>query len=255
EELPAAIVALEAVGYKCGKKIFHDVHMESEDGLLLELHFSLAEASEKLDVVLDRVWDYAAPEKEGSFLYRMTPAFFLFHLLAHMSHHFAVGGCGVRPFIDVYLYRRAAEVDEAVLSALLSDASLTKFAEAVFRLSDAWFAGAPADDLCRRMEAFLFRGGAYGTKQQEMAVNRAKKGGRIGFIFRRLFPPFRMLSNRYPVLKKHPWLAPVFCVWRWIETLFGTEARRRTLRSWQIMNEVKGETVDDTKDMIEKLGL
>lgn len=255
EELDAAVAALEAVGFRCGKRIFHDVHMTTDDGFLLELHFSLAEDSPTLDPVLARVWEHSAPESEGSYCYRMTPSFFLFHLLAHMSYHFSAGGCGVRPFMDIYLYRRAVEADREELSALLSEASLTKFADGAFRLSEVWFSDAPADDLCRDMESFLFGGGVYGTKQQSMAVNRAKKGGRVAFVFRRLFPPLRTLALRYPTLKKCPFLLPFFWVWRWLETLFGKEARRRNLHLLKIMNDVDGETVDRTKDLLENLGL
>lgn len=254
EDLDRAVRALETVGYTAGKRIFHDVHLESEDGLLLELHFSIGEGSATLDPVLAGVWENAAPEAEGSFCYRMNSAFFLFHLLAHMAYHFSSGGCGVRPFMDVFLYRRSVSFDEEKLSRLLGEASLTAFSASVFRLCDAWFSDAPYDDLCRRMESFLFRGGIYGTKQQGMAVNRAKKGGKIGFLFRRLFPPFRILSARYPVLKKHPWLTPLFHVRRWF-SLLGKEARERSIRSWKIMQSVDEKTVDDTKDLIEKLGL
>ncbi len=255
EELDAAVAALEAVGFRCGERIFHDVHMTTDDGFLLELHFSLAEDSPTLDPVLARVWEHSAPESEGAYCYRMTPSFFLFHLLAHMSYHFAAGGCGVRPFMDIYLYRRAVETDWEELSDLLSEASLTKFADGAFRLSEVWFSDAPADDLCRDMESFLFGGGVYGTKQQSMAMNCAKKGGRVAFVFCRLFPPLRTLAFRYPTLKKCPFLLPFFWVWRWLETLFGKEARQRNLHLLKIMNDVDGETVDRTKDLLENLGL
>lgn len=255
EQLDDAVRALEAIGYRNEGREFHDVSMTSEDGLLLELHFNIEENIPTLDRVLDRVWEYALPSEEDPFLYRMHPSFFLFHLLAHMSYHFTSGGCGVRPFMDVFLYRRSTAYDEAELSALLSDASLTKFAAGVFRLCDVWFAGEEADELCREMEIFLLHGGVYGTTEQRTQLQCMKKKGRLGFILYRLFPPMRILSGHFPVLQKHPWLAPVFYVWRILRLLFRKDVRDRASRSLQMTSAMDEETVDRTKHLIEQLGL
>lgn len=255
EDLDVAARALEAVGYRNGGKEYHDVAMSSADGLSLELHFSIRENIGTIDPVLDRVWEYAAPSEEDSYAYRLRPSFFLFHLIAHMSYHFASGGCGVRPFMDIYLYRNAVSYDETELDALLADAALTKFAAGVFRLSDAWFGGAEPDDLCNEMQAFLFRGGIYGTKVQATQVQCVQKNGRLGYVFHRLFPPMEKLSRRFPVLKKHPWLAPACYVWRILTILFCGDVRKRASRTLRTVHTTSDETLDHTRILLEQLGL
>ena len=61
---------------------------------------------EKLDRALERVWDYASPIADGRMEHRLTNEYLVFHVLAHMAAHFINGGCGVKPFVDLYLLKK-----------------------------------------------------------------------------------------------------------------------------------------------------
>ena len=77
EDLERAIRALEAeTDFRAGDRDYHDVAMNSPN-VLLELHFSLLENSARLDPVLERVWDHAAPTGAGC-RWEMSPEYLMF---------------------------------------------------------------------------------------------------------------------------------------------------------------------------------
>ena len=82
---------------------FHDVPMYSKGGVHLELHFNILEHRSNIDAVLGRVWEFAAPVSDGAMMHALTPEFLLFHNLAHSYYHFLSGGCGIKPFMDLFV--------------------------------------------------------------------------------------------------------------------------------------------------------
>ena len=107
EDLDRAVDALvKKRNYSIIKKNYHDVSLISENDILLELHFSIRENMKSIDFLLDKVWDnsFLTDGKKHSF--EQSPEFFIFHNIAHNSYHFTHGGCGIRPFIDLYLIKK-----------------------------------------------------------------------------------------------------------------------------------------------------
>ncbi|MBR3289765.1 MAG: nucleotidyltransferase family protein, partial [Clostridia bacterium] len=83
DDLPRAVSALsESLGYRAGHQSHHDITLTAPSGQTLELHFNLREKMERLDAVLDTVWEYAEPAESGAF--RLNPDFLVFHVLAHL---------------------------------------------------------------------------------------------------------------------------------------------------------------------------
>jgi hypothetical protein len=58
-----------------------------------------------------------------------------------------------------------------------------------------------------------------------------KSGGKLRYVLQRLFPRLELLKERYYILYKHPWLAPVFYVIRLFSLIFRREAIGRELRN------------------------
>lgn len=216
---------VKELGYQTdGKKHYHDVSLYAKTGVHLELHFSICEDTEKLDGLLSRAWDYAVP-LEGC-RYGLEEDFFAFHLLAHMSYHFAGGGCGLRSFIDIYLLQEQNRYDEAKLRTYLAECGLEKFYAGVCALIDVWFRGKEHTCLTKAMASFLFAGGAYGSGELHVAIQQKKKGGKGKYILSRIFVPYSILKIRYRILEKVPVLYPIMLIWRWIETIFSEKTER-----------------------------
>lgn len=149
----------------------------------------------------------------------MTDAFFYFYHLAHMAKHFETGGCGIRPFIDLWILDHIGDAVQGQRDALLSAGGLLRFADVSRKLSCVWLDGEDADELIIEMQEFILRGGSYGTSENRVALQQKKKGGRFGYLLSRVFIPFERLKRWYPVLIKHPWLMPIMQIRRWFMLL------------------------------------
>ncbi len=237
-DLDAAISALtSALGYTVGERWTHDVPLTSPSGVHVELHFDLVEDyyAHSAHSVLSDVWSHVAPDSEGAYRHSMSDAAYYFYHIAHMAKHFENGGCGVRPFLDIWILENRIEYSGSDRDALLEKGGLLKFAESCRKLSAHWFDVAKADELTLQMADYILRGGVYGSVENGFAAKKGKKGGRFGYIFSRLFPPFSVMHSRFPVLKKCPLLLPVFWVYRVIlmfkEGRFSTTATELKLAS------------------------
>ncbi|MDE6797545.1 MAG: hypothetical protein K2J36_05990, partial [Ruminococcus sp.] len=49
--------------------------------------------------------------------------------------------------------------------------------------------------------------------------NNIKEKGKLGYFIYSAFLPLFIMKEKYPVLKKAPFLLPVLWVWRWISAL------------------------------------
>lgn len=257
ETLAAAEACLtEALGYRREKEGAHDVTLVSEGGVHVELHFTLVEERRAKGAyrLLERVWEYAAPKEGRQFDYALSDDFFYFYHVAHMAKHFAGGGCGVRSFLDLWFLEQLPH-DGAARKALLIEGGLLSFAEEARHLCRLWFSGETEtlpvpDDVAR----FVLFGGVYGSKGNYVAIQQKKQGGRMRYVFARLFLPYREMRYVYPILGRIPVLLPVFWVWRWIEHLARGGARR-SLRELERNRTLTVEERDATAAMLTRLGL
>ena len=120
----AVAILTEKLGYTTdGKRAFHDVSLYSPSGVHLELHFNIKEVNVKMDPILDKVWEHSAPISDGDAEYRQSIEFLIFHIIAHTAHHFSTGGCGIRPFVDLWLLTRC-DYDKAAVSRLCAEAGV-----------------------------------------------------------------------------------------------------------------------------------
>ncbi|MBQ9735278.1 MAG: nucleotidyltransferase family protein [Clostridia bacterium] len=254
EQLSAAIEALQAKGYTVDDhEIYHDVSMHSPTGMHLELHFHLGLLMPVIDAVLAPVWDYAVCD-EG-YRYRMTDEFFYFHQIAHAARHFKIGGCGIRPFLDIYLLSHEKGVREgATLHDLLARSELVSFYENAVALSEAWFGEGTHTEITQAMERFLLDGGVYGTEKNRISVDQAKTGGRFAYAMQRIFMPLRLLKKKYPVLNKYPILYPFCQIHRFFRILFTRRAGAAVTELKQNAT-IKEETGRERLELFHTLGI
>ncbi len=218
EDLDQAMVSLmEELQYKEHRRATHDVAFFSPSGVHVELHFDLVEEgrANRAKEVLRSVWEDVSLCEKSAYRYEMSDAFFYFYHVAHMAKHFEDGGCGVRPFVDLWILDHIEDADVKKRDALLKKADLFTFASAARNLRGVWFDGNKADSLSLQMQEYLFHGGVYGSSENRVALHQGRKGGRLGYLLSRIFVSTSKLKRYYPVLEKHPYLMPVMQVRRW----------------------------------------
>lgn len=252
----ASEVLIEQYGYTRGGKTSHDITLFAKNGQHVELHYDLIEDGLIAESarVLHLAWETATLRENQEYWYEMPDEMFYFYHLAHMAKHFEHGGCGIRPFIDLWILDRLEGIDAAKRNALLERGGLLKFAQACRKLSRVWFDGEAEDDLSRQMEAYLLYGGVYGATENRIAVGQQKNGGALRFAISRIFLPYEVIQFHYPILQKHRWLLPVMQVRRWGKLIFrgGFGRGMKELRYNQSLDETKAR---DTANMLRDIGL
>ena len=102
------------------------------------------------------------------------------------------------------------DADPDKLHAMCAECKLENFFDALTKLCRAWFEDSECDSVCKELQSFIVRGGAYGTLDNKLAMQNAQKGSSFKYLTSRIFGSYDMMKERYPTLRKHKYLMP-FC--------------------------------------------
>lgn len=252
----AASVITDDIGIKNTFKGSHDWGFKSDDGIYVELHFKLIEDDNKEGInrhkwsakALLNVWEHCHLADDKQYRYEMNYEYLYYYHIAHMAKHFENGGCGVKPFIDLWLINNKLTFDKG---KLIKESGLYKFEQTVLNVVDYWFNNSQSDELVRNIENFVFNGGSYGNKENYVAVQQTKTGGKLKYAINRIFLPYDFLKVQFPILNKHKWLIPFCQVARWYKRIF---IRKRLSNIINEYNITKNST-DNMVKIMEELGL
>ena len=221
----------------------------SPSGINVELHFDLIAKCDSVpsNKILSAVWNNST-KLNNSYCHIMSGEYFYYYHVAHMARHMFKGGCGVKPFIDLWLINKKYEFNKEKANALLEEGGLIKFENACYTLSKIWLENEEYTKETTMLKNFVIDGGVFGNSQNEVLINQGKKGGRFKYILSRIFMPIEEMQHRYNVLKKHKWLYPIFLVVRCFEVLIKGDSKR-------IKNELKtsAQITSDKQQNIENL--
>lgn len=201
----------------------HDIYTK-KPYFNFELHRTLFD--ERFDVdYFDRVWERAVKDEGENCAYHMTDEDFYIYLLGHFKKHYENGGAGLRSFADLYLVRKNLKIENPdYVEACLRETGMTEFEKEVVEISESFFGEEEREVSAETLE-YIFSSGAFGT-EQHVAENRSKEHGRVGGLFRLIFPPYREMILRNRILKKVPILLPFF----WVERLFTFVFSKRKIK-------------------------
>ena len=250
-DLSAAGAALEGLGYQRGDGLSaHDVTYNSGK-IHLELHYLLMEEHRNAEVskVLGEVWE-SATASEGSELL-MSDEYYYFYHVAHIWKHLENGGCGIRPLLDLWMLNHRCEFDREARERLLLCGGMLKLEREMLRLAEYWFADGDGEGL-ETLEKYVLSGGAYGRTDNSVALGKSRKGGRVKYFLGRVFAPYSLLVRYYPVLKKHPYLLPIFEVKRWFDAM--RRDRKKYIAEFK-ENVRADEETESIGEMLQMLGI
>lgn len=219
--LQASQVLIEELHYQEKGMSDHDVHLYSISGVHLELHYSLFENSKNSEL-FSSLWNNAS---FGKYQFQMSAEILYFYHIAHMAKHFEIGGCGVRPFLDIYFLRKHSEYCTEECYALLKKGRLLTFARAVEETTAVWFESAQETEISQDIKNYILHAGMYADTENRVAVQHIKKGGHFKYLCSRIFLPYENLKFQYPNLQKRKWLLPFYQVKRWCRLLFGKDSK------------------------------
>ena len=236
KNLEKAVALLSENGFVCEGDHYHDVSLHSPEGVHLELHYELIEERDSMDchALLEDIWAHVLPVDDKGYEKKMPDELFVLYHVAHTAKHFVYGGCGIRPFLDFWIMQSKMSCDTQKLQKLLQESGLQTFYEYTLKLTAHWFENGETDEVLQGMKAYIWRGGVYGTAENQIAVNREHPKGKAGNFFSSVFVSYENLWHSYPALKGKKWLTPVYQVRRWFRILFKgiSKSKREELKAY-----------------------
>lgn len=205
---------LEKMGYSVDALGNHDISFTSQSGVRIELHFSLLDNRNE-DRFLKNVWKYAKQKEAGSFEYLLPLEAFYYYHIYHMAKHFMDGGCGIKPFLDLWMMKKTGLSLNEIGSDALRRGGLYRFAVGVQSLSRVWFESGSHTELTEKMEAYILGGGVYGSRLNKHLTEKKKRRSKLLYNLSRVWLSPSEMKLRYPKLEKHVWLLPFYQVKRW----------------------------------------
>lgn len=247
---------VEHCKYKCERLGSHDVSMFSSLGNHLELHYDLVEEgrANNSSEILQKVWDTALLKPGTNYQYELPDEMFYFYHIAHMAKHFMIGGCGIRPFLDIWILNHKMPHNKDKRRALLKAGGILDFGTHANTLSEIWLGDAEYTNTAHQMENYIITGGVYGTTSNQISVQQIAKGGKANYVLSRLWLPYNVLRFHYPSLDGKPALLPLYEMRRWCKLLFGGRAKR-SMGELKFNYDITQEEQKIVKEMLSNLGL
>ncbi len=221
----------------------HDIKFCYRKKVIVELHFRLIENGRVNEAsrILNDIWQYTTGDGLRK---RLTNEMLYFYHITHMAKHFENGGCGIRPFMDLWLIEQQMSLDKEKTEALLRACNLYIFSEKSTAIAKKWFSGIPCEGT-EQIEEFIVDGGCFGSLSKSVAFSKEKKGGSLGYLRSKLFVPYDYLRTQYPAVENRRYLTPVYEVVRWFRFLL-PDSRANTL---SVMKALKNSSPVDTSVM------
>lgn len=240
--------------YGVDRKGQHDVSMFTASNVHVELHFKLLDSDFKQVKDLIDVWSGDEISLLSDSEYQMSKELFLLYHIYHMAKHFVHGGCGIKPFIDLWIIKNKVGFDEEKAQKMLQESGLLAFFERSTDLVNVWFEGKDHSEITQEMEVYILQGGVYGTLKQNLAMSQNKKGGKFRHLMSRIFLSYKDMAVYYPSLKKCPILFPFYQVRRWCRILF-CGGRKAAMNEIKVNKNITTEEQERAKKLLEELNL
>lgn len=249
-------VLVKECGYVYNKTGSHDISLFAPSKIHIELHYELVEdrIDSKSSSVLKSVWKTAVLHNGYNYWYEMPDEMFYFYHIAHMAKHFQNGGCGIRPFIDLWILDNISGADHSQRDELLEQGNLLKFANSARKLSQKWLDNGDSDSISEQMEQFILQGGVYGSNENRITVQQQKKGGSLKYALSKIFIPYDIIKFHYPILQKHRWMTPIMEVRRWFKLVFCGHVKR-TVKELKYNQAISADEAEAAKSFLSNIGL
>lgn len=247
-------ILAEHLQYKINEKGQHDISLFSPSNIHVELHFKLMDIEFKQVSALSDIWSGREIEPVSGYEYRMSNELFLLYHIYHMAKHFIHGGCGIKPFIDLWIMKNKIGFDGGKAQKMLQESGMLAFYGRSIDLMSVWFEGKPHNSVTQEMEDYILQGGVYGTLEQQLAMSQNKKGGKFRHLLSKIFLSYEQMKVYYPSVKKCPILFPFYQVRRWFRILF-CGGRKTAMNEIKLNQSLSEEKKQAAKNLIDELGL
>lgn len=231
---------MQQLGYTEGVASAHELHWDNT-ALHLELHKWLIHPDHKdYFKYLTDCWQYA--HIDSGYRYALNLEDEWIYTFIHYAKHYRMGGIGIRQVLDLWIYQKKHQLNMEYIRTELKKIDLLEFFENTQRMIGVWFEDQEEDAQTSFMTEYIFSDGSWATCESfdvayaslHSAQTGSLKKGRYKQILQTIFPKMDSMKNRYRVLKRAPWLLPIFWPIRWVDAaLFRKENIRKIRKRFQ----------------------
>ena len=157
-------------------------------------------------------------DKSGTCL---TPEGYALNLIGHAVYNLSRGGLGIRYILDLWVYRHLhspAPDWDAVNKKLESD-GIAQAARNLLDLSEYLFSDAEGSEKLDALADYVFSSSLNGNSRRMSAIELGRAGGKGRAAVRQIFRSRADYENRFPRLKKYPFLFPFAVIIRLFRSL------------------------------------
>lgn len=251
-----SVLFSERLGFHQEKVYSNEISFRTQNAVHIELHHVLIEKEYDPDIasVLKNVWNESKVVENMGYELEMPDEMLYFYHVAHMMKHFSyAGGCGIRPFLDLWLLDNVVPGDASKRNFMLERGKIITFANAVQNLAEMWFSAKPYPNM-EKVEEFVLNGGLYGTKQRKTLIRKKSSGSRFEYYVKRIFPPLSIMKINYPVLNKYKWVV-VFCWGHRLIKVLRPNNRRRLLQEFRYDRSLNSVELENIESIFREIGV
>jgi len=226
-----------------------DVAYDLPGGVHAEFHGRLLYRATGTGVIGYSDWARVDEEKNC-----LTEEGYALNLIGHMAYNLVTGGLGVRYVLDLWVYRHrhAAQPDWTAVMEQLKKDGLDQVTQNLIDLSEYWFGDGPGSELLDELGAYILEGGLYGLSSRNALSGAGLNGGKAGAVWRQVFRSREEFENRYPWLKRYPFLLPVAWGKRAVYTL---THNRKMVKQWSAsLKQTSSSQIKEQAARLERFG-
>ncbi|MDD6308629.1 MAG: nucleotidyltransferase family protein [Clostridia bacterium] len=251
---------MEELGYTFHLESNHE-YIWIKDAMQVELHKYLIPSYNKdFFAYFGSGWDFVRKTQDGRC--SMKDEDYFIYLFVHLAKHYRDSGIGIKPFVDLWVYRRAKpDLNEAYMEKAMQKLQLFSFYENCMQLLQVWFAKGEENAVTERMTLHIFSAGENGTIEnqqlskalKERNAMQSKKNLHTKLFFKEIFPVYSTMRKKYPILEKVPILLPVFWLIRIASVILFK--REEIKNSAEKMHRLTKENIDAYEEQLRFVGL
>lgn len=189
--------------------------------------------------------------QSDSYRQEMSREEFYVYMIAHFAKHFFKGGSGIRSVMDVHVYMEKYEnqLDWNQVNARLEQMDLLEFDQKARKLAKVWFGQEAWSDDLEEIAQVVISQGAYGTFehrvdnqiQESLEAHASNLGGKLSYLWERIFVEPRFIQKDYPYTKRIPILLPLGYGHRLVKGVF----KKRDRVKYELNSLFKSKDSDD----------
>lgn len=259
EQYPRAVPVMESLGFTEAEETDHELHWNHRE-LKVELHKRLIPSNnEDFCEYFGIGWQMAA-QHDGHCWFMSEEHEWIF-LFSHFTKHFRKGGIGCRHLVDLWVYlRNHTNMDEAYIRKELKKMHLLEFHQNIRNVIAVWFEDAAPDEKSLFITDYIFSCGSWGCSENHVLYQHLRSSkiltgtaSKTVYLWRAFFPDVNSLKEKYPILKKAPWMLPAIWIYRLFYKLLFEPQRMKHVKN--NMDLLTTEKLQSRKQMLNYLGL